>query len=80
MSGGSFDYLYYDAGDVAMRLRDVVEHAEGQYPEELVDDLEALADGIEDHQDVLRTIEWEASGDHGLETALEKVEEQRADE
>lgn len=75
MSGGAFDYTYFDAEQLADSVEEMVEHAEEyNYPDEVTDELSDLEAHLRDSDELLRTVEWVASGDHGRGELFEVID------
>lgn len=75
MSGGSFNYLYLDADGVSSRIEKMAKHADkAGFPDHVGDDLRSVADDLSGMSDTMKTVEWQASGDHSLERAVELIE------
>lgn len=72
MSGGAFDYAHFDAQQLANTIGEMCDHAdEHDYPDGVVSDLRDLEVELRESKDLLRTVEWVASGDHSPERLQE---------
>lgn len=68
MSGGAFDRAYFDAEQLAQTIEEMeAEMDRADYPDEVVTRLSDLRSHLESERDLLRTVEWVASGDYGTD-------------
>lgn len=83
MSGGKFDYASHEAEKLRSTIREMEAYAatSDRIPDEAAEELQELGDEILVMEDLMRAVEWTASGDTGrnkVEGELAALPEKRA--
>ena len=77
MSGGRFDYKQFYIGDIAEKIRAIIEHLpEGEYSSETIREMKNGANTLEVAAIYAQRIDWLLSGDDGEDSFHSRLEDE----